>query len=114
MISPDERKAISGSYTLWNRLFTNRSSTMSTNFGNCDNTRIHSQLLQHRLFDYSMTHRMDSDFPSPYFGPEVLHTLKSPVDKKKRRTPIVWIANNCYAHNSRELYAKVRAFLSTS
>jgi len=54
-----------------------------------------------RLFDHSMTYRLDSDFPSPYISKKYVGRN---ITSKRNDTPIVWIAQNCLAYNSREIY----------
>lgn len=57
------------------------------------------------LFDYTMTYRLDSDFPVPYF--RGLDYRRAPVPlANKFETPVGWIAGNCDAHSGRTFYLK--------
>lgn len=72
-----------------------------------------------KLFNYSMTYRLDSDFPIPYFSPlNTLRDLSQPLPNRtfsQRRSlaagqaPILWLASNCGASNHRtEFVAELR------
>lgn len=67
-----------------------------------------------RLFRYSMTYRLDSDFPLTYAAPvrivQQITTLLPPGDFYQRRSlsrgeaSILWLASNCQANNGRSAY----------
>ncbi|KAI8969257.1 hypothetical protein BDF20DRAFT_839194 [Mycotypha africana] len=64
------------------------------------------------LMQYSMTYRLDSDFPWGYFeDPQKLIGImeKPPLvskDKKRTSAPIAWIVSNCNAQNYRHHYVQ--------
>ncbi len=57
---------------------------------------------------YSMTYRLDSDFPWGYFqGQDLLNRMERPPSiKKKEKASIAWIVSNCKASNYRHHYVK--------
>ncbi|KAI8646089.1 hypothetical protein BD408DRAFT_410652 [Parasitella parasitica] len=58
---------------------------------------------------YSMTYRLDSDFPWGYLEKDyLLQHMQKPVNKQqyKRSTPVVWIVSNCKASNYRHHYVR--------
>lgn len=58
---------------------------------------------------YSMTYRLDSDFPWGYLEKDyLLQQMQKPLDKQryKRKTPVAWIVSNCKASNYRHHYAR--------
>ncbi|KAF5826593.1 glycosyl transferase [Dunaliella salina] len=79
----------------------------------------YSSLTQHsimRLFNYSMTYRLDSDFPLTYARPfSIVQQISSPLPsgtftQRKSLTrgeaPILWLASNCRAKNGRSSYVE--------
>ena len=66
-----------------------------------------------RLFDYSMSYRLDSDFPMPYASPGFIgdSLLNQPVtvqdlrqEFRRRSGRVLWLASNCGALNERHSY----------
>ncbi|KAL7329657.1 hypothetical protein PS15p_204719 [Mucor circinelloides] len=58
---------------------------------------------------YSMTYRLDSDFPWGYLEKDyLLQRMQKPVNKQqfKRKTPVAWIVSNCKASNYRHHYVR--------
>lgn len=54
---------------------------------------------------YSMTYRLDSDFPWGYLDEKtLLPTMESAVAKKETGATIAWIVSNCKASNDRHHY----------
>lgn len=60
------------------------------------------------LMQYSMTYRLDSDFPWGYFERGSIKRLEERPRKtdKKKRAPIAWIVSNCKANNYRHHFVK--------
>lgn len=58
---------------------------------------------------YTMTYRLDSDFPWGYLdGKSLLPVMESPVVEKEKETSasVAWIVSNCKASNDRHHYVK--------
>ncbi|KAF1803524.1 glycosyltransferase family 10 protein [Mucor lusitanicus] len=58
---------------------------------------------------YSMTYRLDSDFPWGYLEKDyLLQHMQRPVNQQqsKRKTPVAWIVSNCKASNYRHHYVR--------
>jgi hypothetical protein len=57
---------------------------------------------------YSMTYRLDSDFPWGYLERDyLLREMQKPlVNKRKKETPVAWIVSNCKATNYRHHYVR--------
>ncbi|KAI9355831.1 hypothetical protein BD770DRAFT_390842 [Pilaira anomala] len=64
------------------------------------------------VMQYSMTYRLDSDFPWGYLDQsQLLSSLERPLVKEKNKTKeegahVAWIVSNCKATNDRHLYVK--------
>lgn len=55
-------------------------------------------------FDYTMTYRLDSDFPLPYAEPELMADLRTPAVDKTEAAPAVYIASNWNDQSGRTAY----------
>lgn len=64
----------------------------------------------HNVLDrmqYTMTYRLDSDFPWGYFQKDLLQIMETPPQPtKKQKAPIAWIVSNCRASSYRHHYVK--------
>ncbi|KAJ3368666.1 hypothetical protein GGF31_006228 [Allomyces arbusculus] len=62
-----------------------------------------------RLFDYTMSYRLDSDFPIPPFGQDLVQAVETPfnwylVEQRfadTSRAPILWVSTVCKTDNRR-------------
>jgi len=63
---------------------------------------------QLRLFDYSMTYRVDSDFPQTYLQANLAQVVRQPpavpLAAKTTVAPIAWVQSNCRTFAAREKY----------
>jgi len=63
---------------------------------------------QLRLFDYSMTYRVDSDFPLTYLPTSLAQIVRKPpampLTAKKTAAHIAWVQSNCNTYSDREKY----------
>jgi hypothetical protein len=59
-----------------------------------------------RRFDYTMTYRLDSDFPTLYVGPSLLTNLGRPPQDKTEAAPAVYVASSPYNQSGRNEYVR--------
>lgn len=59
-----------------------------------------------RPFDLTMTYRLDSDVPVPYFEPGLLAALAEPPSPKPERSPAVLFMSNAGERSGRTEYAR--------
>ncbi|RIB06345.1 Glycosyltransferase Family 10 protein [Gigaspora rosea] len=61
-----------------------------------------------RMFEFSLSYRLDSDFPATYLDEDLTKIIRSPIYpfKDRKQVPIVWVVLNCHAANGREYYVK--------
>ena len=59
-----------------------------------------------RWFDYTMTYRLDSDIPMPYFNVALAHELLTPPQPKTEVAPAVYIASSLVDRSKRMGYVQ--------
>jgi len=59
-----------------------------------------------KQFELTMTYRLDSDVPCPYFGPDTLRDLQTPPRIKTEEAPAVYFARNLRDRSGRNGYVK--------
>ena len=59
-----------------------------------------------RWFDYTMTYRLDSDFPTPYFDRPLADVLRTPAQPKTEPAPAVYIASSAMNRSGRTEYVR--------
>jgi hypothetical protein len=59
-----------------------------------------------RWFDYTMTYRLDSDFPAPYLDEVIANELLAPPQPKTADAPAVYIASSTMNRSGRTEYVR--------
>jgi hypothetical protein len=59
-----------------------------------------------RWFDYTMTYRLDSDFPTPYLNVSIASELRTPPQAKTEAAPAVYIASSTMNRSGRTEYVR--------
>jgi hypothetical protein len=59
-----------------------------------------------RWFDYTMTYRLDSDFPMPYLDVSLANELRAPAQPKTEPAPAVYIASSAVNRSGRTEYVR--------
>ncbi|CAG8660197.1 22643_t:CDS:2 [Cetraspora pellucida] len=61
-----------------------------------------------RMFEFSLSYRLDSDFPATYLDEDLTTILRSPIYpfKDRKQVPVAWVVSNCHPVNGRHYYVK--------
>ncbi|CAG8505647.1 7171_t:CDS:2, partial [Racocetra persica] len=61
-----------------------------------------------KMFEFSLSYRLDSDFPSTYLDEDLTTIIRSPSYqfKDRKQVPVAWVVSNCHASNGRHYYVK--------
>ncbi|CAG8564298.1 19857_t:CDS:2, partial [Racocetra fulgida] len=54
-----------------------------------------------KMFEFSLSYRLDSDFPSTYLDEDLTAIIRSPSYqfKDRKQVPVAWVVSNCHASN---------------